>query len=178
MRTPESDAFSRQAAAYHEAGHCVVAYYFGWYDESVEIDGSQSVGLRSGASPPDERSAVCVPLAGWLAEWCWHGDGIQHVDTDGLNVLAAQVRRGDERMDVVSDDRAALQALLEHRSAASNEEIAFAYIRYSDETLEIVRRADIWPAVEAVANALTEHGKLQGTDVDKILAPYLRRWWQ
>jgi hypothetical protein len=67
----------REAAAYHEAGHVVVAYLLGWTlnDEGAEIDDRQYTGLRRQRFLDTTARNVMIRFAGWLAEHRYHGHG-------------------------------------------------------------------------------------------------------
>ena len=77
-------------------------------------------------------------------------------------------------------------ALIEHRPNATEEELVAAYREYEVKTTALLMEPDIWAAIEALASALCEKGKLMAEEVEAILnevgssATYgpeaLRRW--
>ena len=82
--------FDRSAAAYHEAGHAVVGFWYGWVIEprGVEIDfpTNDAVFACSAFAYTIEARAV-VAMAGWLAELKWHRQGSTSHDAELIQIL-------------------------------------------------------------------------------------------
>jgi hypothetical protein len=88
------DDLQRAAAAYHEAGHAVIAVFLGFdiSPEGVEIDERQYTGTRAyiyhlGGMAPYHQISVYQYLAGWLAEWHWHRLGVQYRSEEDIDVI-------------------------------------------------------------------------------------------
>jgi hypothetical protein len=67
----------RIRTAYHEAGHVVVAHWYGWWlnEEGVEIDARWYTGTRSPALLYTTEARVVMLMAGRIAEHKYHGLG-------------------------------------------------------------------------------------------------------
>lgn len=140
----------RVASAWHEAGHAVMALYLGgWIDAGgVEIDERQNcsctfvAGLDALAS---ERVTVLSCLAGWRSEHLWH---------EG-EILDAHL----------GDDARALSAMRETRPEATEDELMQRYADYAKQCDTILRKPEVWDAVERIAEKLIECGRLSMADV-------------
>jgi hypothetical protein len=94
--------------AYHEAGHVVTAYWYGWWlnEEGVEIDTRWYTGTRSPALLYTTEARVVNLMAGRIAEHKNHGLGNGRFD-DGqaleLLDLARRIHRGEEIFDEASE---------------------------------------------------------------------------
>jgi hypothetical protein len=87
--------------AYHEAGHVVVAYWYGWWlnEDGVEIDTRWYTGTRSPALLYTTETRVVNSMAGRIAEHKYHGLGNGRFDDDGaleLLDLARRIHRGEQ----------------------------------------------------------------------------------
>jgi hypothetical protein len=76
----DEDIDQRHAAAYHEAGQAVMAFYLGGWvnDAGVAIDERRYCGLSlpfEHDAQTKERFLLLCDLAGWRAEHLWHGKG-------------------------------------------------------------------------------------------------------
>jgi hypothetical protein len=163
---PEPD--QRLHAAYHEAAHAVVAYYFGWWvnHECVEIDERQYCGLRRYTSDNTEQAQVCVNLAGWRAEM-------------RLNPVRATARSEFDLIDSLcdarwdpeedDDDIDTFRRLLQEHPHATDEDLFALYRFYGAMTDEILSRPNVWASIERVAHALLQHGKLGHEEVIDLL---------
>jgi hypothetical protein len=160
----DDSTLQRQAAAYHEAGHAVVAMYYGWSisPEGVEIDERQYTGLRRSAYDRlRERPVVVISLAGWCAEHKWHGlGGPAHSDDGDLEYMIDVVRRGWEEDETEGDDGDAIRHLLKLHPEATDAELIAAYRRYEAETWALLEDPERWSEIELVAAELLKHGKI------------------
>jgi ATP-dependent Zn protease len=150
--------------AYHEAGHAVMAVLCGQHVTEVEIVGdaehSGSVqSLRfaeedasevdpSIASAPTERRLLCT-AAGMVAEAMVSG---RRGWDESCEDLDAAVRLA---MQVVGDCERVIPYLESVRE-------------HTEDLLE-----KNWPAVEALARALMDRGRMSGDEVRRLLAPLL-----
>ena len=92
----------RRAAAYHEAGHAVVAYLVGWWvnDEGVEIDDRQYTGLRCYVQDHNIPGRALICLAGRLAEYKWlRQPGRCRYSDDDLQSIIDDIRYDQEEVE-------------------------------------------------------------------------------
>jgi hypothetical protein len=170
LRTPET-------TAYHEAGHVVVAYEFGWW--------VRRGGMRSGAWPHARirhhesdylitsdyivLGDVCISLAGLLAEQKYHGLE-WHLEEDVIEHLRA-VRAGEDegvRLDP-SDLRAVALTLLDDDptiSLAGARRVVIYCQKYTEALLDDSR---VWAGVERLAKVLYRRRYLSPRAIKQVL---------
>src|SRR5215471_2087775 len=91
--------------AYHEAGHIVAAYWYGWWlnEEGVEIDARWYTGMRTPALLNTTEACMVVSMAGRIAEHKYHRLGAGRFDNSGdaleLLDVARRIHRGEEMLD-------------------------------------------------------------------------------
>jgi hypothetical protein len=165
-------AVLREAAAYHEAGHVVIAYHVGWWvnPEGVEIDERQYTGLRCNKEDDITDRAVLVDLAGWLSEFEWHGLGGLRSNDDLVSAIqeVRDCRDFTEEPDEDwgwGDDEEAFHRLLADFPGASDNELLVMYRDYQVRVQALMKEPAIWRAIEAVAAALTARGRLNDNEV-------------
>ena len=148
--------------AYHEAGHAIVAHHLFGEVKRVMIDetGNGQCEYAIAVTSPCQHEGLIVALAGPMAEAkgghvsftyallfrAPDGDwaAAKHRAQEHLDSLAEIGLPGDQWPQTVGE------AIESHKRTAS------WHVRMN------------WPAVEAVAHALLEHGTLTGRDVAKI----------
>lgn len=151
MHDPEQ--LEAEAAAYHEAGHAVMAHLLGGAVVECTLE-SDDDGLAGGATvrwyglPSGEctRRSALVALAGPIAEAHWRGEPAPHDDA----AWAA--------------DRAEVDAAL---AAVAPGERAARLRRWLAEVAAALREAETWECLCRVADGLAAHGTL---DRDLFLA--------
>jgi hypothetical protein len=117
--------FQREAAAHHEAGHAVIATRRGWWidDEGVEIGDRWYCGMQCFVSDNTTDRAVGIFLAGWLAEYKFHGLGGPRHDNHLIYVIDA-VRGGwADEVEEAGDDAVAMQRLIDDDPDATAAEL-------------------------------------------------------
>lgn len=123
------------------------------------IDGEQYADIRHGPVHDSSWHKALVGLAGWLAEHKWHGRGsrfsfdMSNSNSGGLDAFYI------------------LRALWEENSSACDDEIRRRFRRYECDTWELLHEPEIWAAIEGVAAALREKGKLTAAEVEALLLP-------
>lgn len=150
----DPDRLDADTAAYHEAGHAVLAHLLGGEVVECTIEGD-TAGVAGGATvrwalvPPAERArrSALVALAGPLAEARWRGEPTPTDD----DAWAADRREVD----------AALAALPTPRDRAATLQ------RWLAEVARTLAAAETWECVCRVADGLAAHGTL---DRDLFLA--------
>ncbi len=174
----------RRHAAFHEAAHAVLAYWFGWRVnyESVCImsyglprvpDGGQDyTGMRCELWAYTLRARACVNAAGWLAETIIKPE-LSVRDDDDLSWAINEVRWQDESEDE-GDHQSTFRALIGTHPDMSDEELIRAFRRYDAETLAILSRPEVWQSIQRVADALLTKGRLSGPEVEECLADDVR----
>ncbi len=166
------DEMQRMAAAYHEAGHAVIAYQVGcWVNpDGVEIDRRQYTGLCCREYDHNEWRRVWTALAGWLSEYCWHGRGGFHSDMD-LEYCINEARLDeDETMGGEGDDIEVFSAILESHSDSTDETLIAIYRKYEKEVWETLADDRVWSAITEVAEALFKKGALTASEVEALMA--------
>jgi hypothetical protein len=159
--------FNRVATAYHEAGHAVVGFWYGWViaPGGVEIDQHQRCSFACGAFAYTIEARAVLAMAGWLAELKWHRQGRANRDEELIHILDAH-DWGQVCVDH-DDSRQIVMALVGSRDADSVETDEFLFSIYSlrQHALDLVSRPPIWRAIRKVARALLARGKLSDADV-------------
>jgi hypothetical protein len=163
----------RETTARHEAAHAIVAYHYGWWvnHEGVEIDERQYTGLRRRQFENTEEARVCINQAGWLAEVLWPenvGKAEPRKDEDLRSVLD-DLYWDEVEFDEGSDDLDTFVTLKESLPDATDDELLAAYRVYEAKTLALLKEPKVWNAVEAVAVALCQKGKLEAEEITEIL---------
>ena len=160
-----------EAIAYHEAGHVVVAYEFGWWVRrgGVRLGAWAHARLQHRESDNTVRARVCVYMAGLLAEQKFHGLE-WHLEEDVVKHLRA-VRAGQDegvRLDP-SDFRGIALALLDDDppiSFAGARRVVVYCQEYTEALLDDPR---VWAGVERLAKALSRRRYLSPRAVKKVL---------
>jgi hypothetical protein len=168
-----------EAIAYHEAGHVVVAYEFGWWVRrgGVRLGAWAHARLRHresdytvlGESDKMMVADICIYMAGLLAEekfhrvqWRFEEDVVRHLRA---------VRAGEDeglRLDP-SDLRGVALALLDDDPTISfaGARRVVAYCR--DVTNALLDEPRVWEGLERVAKALCRRRYLSPRAVKKVL---------
>jgi hypothetical protein len=101
-----------------------------------------------------------VSLAGWLAEFKWHGRGSLGNDRDLLWTIE-DIRLDDELNEAHDeDDYTVFDRLLRDNPCATDAEVLSSYRMHQRRVIELLDNPIIWRAVESVAALLIEHGKI------------------
>jgi hypothetical protein len=160
-----------EAIAYHEAGHVVVAYEFGWWVRrgGVRLGAWAHARLRYRESDDTMLAHICISLAGLLAEQKFHG--LQwRFEEDVVEHLRA-VRAGEDeglRLDP-TDLRAAALALLEDEPAGSLSGARRVVTYCQNHTNALLDEPRVWGGVERLAKVLYRRRYLSPRAVKKVL---------
>lgn len=168
----EHDAdFDRRAAAYHQAGHAVLAYWFGWWlnDEGVEIDDRQHAGTRRLSPDDSTEAAVIQALAGWLCEHKWHGQGHARLAIEEVFELARDHDPEDEEFRHAGDLADVALTLLRTNPEITPKEFVKAFWAYGDQAEKILAEEPVWRAVEKLASALLASGSLSDEEAREAI---------
>jgi hypothetical protein len=168
-----------EGIAYHEAGHTVVAYEFGWWvgRGGVRLGAWTHVRLRHrkadytvlGTSENMLLACVCIHMAGLLAEekfhgiqWCFEEEIIDHV-------RAVRAGKSEGVSLYPSDLRAVALALLDDDPTISfaGARRVVAYCR--DVTNTLLDDSRVWAGAERLAKALYRRRYLSPRAVRKVL---------
>jgi len=162
LRTPE-------ATAYHEAGHVVAIYEFGWRVARG--------GVRIGAQPhvkllhceSDYLADVCISMAGLLAEQKFHG--VQWRFEENVVKHVRAVRAGEDEVANLypSDLRAIALALLNDDPTISLNGVRRVVAYYRNVTNALLHEPRVWGGVERVAKALIRRRHLSPRAVKQAL---------
>lgn len=164
----------RERAAYHMAGHVVVAYWLRWPfdDEGVVIRERDHSEFPYELSSAPEQTEICVHLAGWLAEilLC---PSLASPSDDELHIVLDWADWDHSWADVGAGDFGAFRRLVRERRTRCRRVLIAAYRAYEIRTVELLRQPIIWKAVEQLASALLERGRLSSKEVVDLLAKNL-----
>ena len=160
-----------ETIAYHEAGHAVVAYEFGWWVHrgGVRIGAWAHGRLRYRQSDDTMLAHICISLAGLLAEQKFLG--LQwRFEEDVVEPLRA-VRAGEDeglRLDP-TDLRAVALALLEDDPTISLSGARRVVTYCRNHTNALLDEPRVWGGVERVAKALFRRRYLSPRAVKQLL---------
>jgi hypothetical protein len=164
----------RDATAYHEAGHAVAAYVFGWWvaGDGIQIDTNQHVEVSCRQVDRTTDAELIQLLAGWLAEFKLHGMGGRHSeDAETLLTEIQLARSNPDSWDVDETDNLTVFArLLADDRTATDEILLKRYGAYEAATVRLLDEPIVWTAVERVAAVLIEHGTLSVMGVEVLLS--------
>jgi len=164
LRTPET-------TAYHEAGHVVVAYEFGWWVRrgGVRLGAWAHARLRHSNSDNTVRARVCVYVAGLLAEQKYHGLKWR-LEEHMIQEIRA-VRAGQDEGAVLdpSDFRAVALALLDDDPPISLAAARRAAVYCQEYTEALLDDPRVWAGVERLAKVLYRRRYLSPRAVKKVL---------
>jgi hypothetical protein len=138
-------AEKRTATAYHEAGHAIMTICLGGIVSVAQMD-PPGCGCYFNEGPEWLRAFVLNSLAGWRAEQLWHG----------------RVAKDDIQF---TDDCDVIYAVKEAYPDANYAEIKQRLTDFSTECYAILRKPEVWAAVERVAEKLLERGKLDAAGI-------------
>jgi len=158
--------FDRVATAYHEAGHAMAGYWFGWVigQNGVEIVEHQICSFGCPAFAYTVEARAVVAMAGWLAERKWHGQGGTDWENQLVHILDAH-HWG--QIIVGNDDQQVVQALVGNREPDDIEtkEFLLAIHAFREQAMALMARPAFWASIRRVARALLVKGKLSDIDV-------------
>jgi hypothetical protein len=166
LHTPE-------ATAYHEAGHAVIAYEFGWRvgRGGVRLTAWPHARIQYHESEYTLRARICVSLAGLLAEqkffgleWHFEEDVVKHVRA----VRASGEDEGNLRGGP-SDLRKIALALLDDDPPISLAEARRAVVYCQEYTEALLDDPRVWGGVERLAKVLYRRRYLSPRAVKKVL---------
>ncbi|MFG1418913.1 hypothetical protein V5F38_12175 [Xanthobacter sp. V0B-10] len=152
--------------ALHEAGHAVVAIGLGARVNGAQIDGAPLASIDfSGVL---WRASVMILEAGDIAKnW-----GVQWHDSPCDEELVEHARAIRELPFGFCDRcRTFIQIVSKIGLDVPDTEYLKCYRDLEGQTIDIVRRRNVWTAIEELADALMEHGVLTGQQVHDIVEP-------
>ena len=164
-----------ESCAYHEAGHAVAAYEFGWYlrHGGVRIGKNAEARLRT----PDElrtpEAEIVVTLAGWVvdAKYC----GVKSlIAYDEILDWIKDLRRNPKaynRLTSFNDPHDVARPLLKAYPHFSDRGIYQMVRRYERDTAALLAEPRVWSAVERLAAALLRRGQLSHAAAVNLLRP-------
>ena len=178
-RAVRARLLTRESVAYHEAGHVVVAYQFGWWVHrgGVRLGGWAHARLRHrradytvlGTSENMLLARICIRIAGLLAEEKFHG--IQwHFEEEVVDHVRA-VRAGESEGAYLypSDLRAVALALLDDDPTISFAGARRVVTYCRNVTNALLDDPRVWEGVERLAKVLHRRGYLSPRAVKKVL---------
>ena len=153
-----------ESCAYHEAGHAVAAYEFGWYlrHGGVRIGKNAEARLRTPDELRSSEAEIIVTLAGWVAEakYC----GVKSlVAYNEIFDWIEDFRRNPEACNCPSsfnDPHDVARPLLKAYPHLSDRGAYRMVRRYERETAALLAEPRVWSAVERLAAALLRRGQL------------------
>jgi hypothetical protein len=162
-------------AAYHEAGHAVVAYQIKWWVRYVEIEGvgqGQRDYTAVSLAPYDNNlwRQVKNKCAGHLSGWKYDNQGEQF-RTDRYLKEELDSYRYDEVEDEneLGDAMGSLALILQENPAWTDNQIFAEFRIHEYECWELIEEPNVWQGIEKVATALLEEGKLLQEEVESLL---------
>jgi hypothetical protein len=182
---PQTDPTIQIMAAHHEAGHVVVAYWFGAILEIVEMGAHPHTRMQwpNGATVgPVVKGLLAGSLAGAKSLMLYRGPPRnpflsvrEHYEKYTLEALQI-VRNGDYApTDGMWDDRISIADILLQAMPMSDKEYLRIVRRYEDETQKLLDKPPVWRAVESVAQALLKSGRLNN---DEAMAVIDKEFWE
>jgi ATP-dependent Zn protease len=155
-----------RSTAYHEAGHAVVRYKLGLSVKAVSIVSDDNSGGRSSHRPPGEWFRPDIETD------ARHRRRIEDEVMCGWAGALAEERLGessDKELEVgAAQDVNTIVWFASYFTGSDYE--TEAYIEWLRRRTEgLLNRADVWPAIEAVAAALLEEHTLTGRQVRRII---------
>ena len=173
-------------SAYHEAGHVVVAYWFGATLKSVEMGAHPNTKLQwpNGTTPEAlVKGLVAGSLAGYKG-WMHFGrldrkellSSFRRRDEKYTLQALQKVRNGGYATDGIWDDRIRIADILLKDVPTIPDEAYLGLVRrYEDEALELLDKPPVWRAVESVVRALLKTGRLNN---DEAMAAIDKEFWE
>jgi hypothetical protein len=170
-RAARARLLTPEAIAYHEAGHVVVAYEFGWFvgRGGVRLGAWPHVRTRYHESEYTLRARICVSLAGLLAEQKFSGLEWQ-LEEEVVEHLQA-VRAGEDEGLYAgpSDLRKIALALLDDDPPISLADTRAAVIYCQEYTEALLDDSRVWAGVERLAKVLYRRRYLSPRAVKQVL---------
>jgi hypothetical protein len=163
------------SCAYHEAGHAVVAYEFGWYlrHGGVRIGKIAEACMRTPGELRTAEAEIVVALAGWVAEAKWRGVK-SLVAYDEILEWVEDFRRNPKTCDRLTswtDPHDVARPLVKAYPRISDR-AAYRMVRqYERETIALLDEPRMWSAVERMAAALLCRGQLSHATAVNLLGP-------
>lgn len=165
--------FDLAATAYHEAGHAVVGFWYGWAigASGVEIRDRRRCSFSCSEYAYTREARAVVAMAGWLAECKWHAQGGINWNDDLLHVLDAH---DWGQVYVTLDDQVQVVRALIGRAdprEVETDDFLLAVDAFRDHAIVLVSRPAVWRSIRRVARALLARGKLTDTEVINAIDP-------
>jgi len=173
--TDATSDIQRRAAAYHEAGHAVIAWMVGFEISSkgVDIDLRQYTGLqihRYHQTADDYTdNVVAFNMAGWLSEYKDNGlggfrdDDALQFEIDELPFHDSDIKDGSgNAFEEDGDNYSTFKLLFDLNPDLSDEEAMALYRQHQDRVWKMLHDHDIWSAMEHVASLLIDKGFIEG----------------
>jgi len=169
LMCPPGRAEALESIAYHEAGHVVVGRLEGLpaLDTDVLPDGDGGRGHTRFANP----GAWFAPGRGSLT--AAERDFVERVLTTFMAGFAAESRhgRGDPSGSGYDLDQAA-RTWVGYLATSDSERAAVRH-GFLERAESLLARPEAWSAVEALAAALLEKGRLDGADAARVVEPFI-----
>ncbi len=150
--------------AVHEASHAVIGAMLGADVEGARIGGADSAQVAFLPGAPIQHR-VAMLLAGEIAER-WHSRVVWRPDDVELAWFHERVREVD--LGGCDSCRAMFDIVIEDQKRTEAEVFA-RYREIEAQTIEAVKRPDIWRSIKTVAGALMEHGEIDGERIKSLV---------
>lgn len=150
--------------AYHEGAHVVLGMILGADVDGARIGGSDSarVFFRAGAPVPYR---VAMLLAGEIAER-WTARAVWRPGDEELRWFHERIRE----VDLGGCDSCRAMFLIVTEDQRRTEADVFARWREIEaQTIEVVKRPDVWRSIKSVADALLEYGELNEMQIRSLI---------